>query len=420
MKYRALFLLSLRSVGRNMRRSALTAAAMALGLAVLIFSRALADGGHEQWIDSAVRLGTGHVAIQAPDYLETGRLEHRLDAQQVARVTKALADPALSDRIRMWAPRLTVTGLASSASSALPVHIEGVDPARERVFSTLPGQLTEGRYLEPGDRLRAFIGSDMAKRLSLKVGDRFVLTAQTASGDVEGQLMRVAGIFHTGIPETDDGLVHVPIETVRKWLGAPGAATSIAVLLHSSWQTDNVVKVLRSELDGSRGIRVMGWRQASPELDSGVRIDNWGDYVFHIILFAIIALAILNAIMMSVLGRQREFGILQALGLTRVETGWVVMGEGLFLTAVSGLVGMVIGLVVTWGFFRHGIDFSSASSSGWSASGGIINPVIVPIFRFSQIVLSVASIVVIGTLASLYPAVRASKLDVAEAMKFEQ
>jgi len=420
MKLYALLLLSLRSVGRNTRRSILTATAMALGLALLIFSRSIAEGGHEQWIDSAVRLGTGHVAIQAPEYLETGRLEHRLDSAQVHRVVRALEDTTVAADVRTWVPRVTVSGLASSASSALPVRIEGVDPARERVFSTLPDQLVEGRYLEPGDRLHAFVGEELAHRLDLKVGGRFVLTAQTASGQVEGQMMRVAGIFHTGIQEMDEGLVHVPLGTVRQWLGVPGAVTTVAVLLHSSRETDATVGILRQELDGARGIRVLGWRQASPEMDSAVRIDDYGDYLFHTILFGIIALAILNAVMMSVLGRKREFGILQALGLTGGETGLVVLGEGLFLTAVSGLVGMVAGFVLTWVFFRHGLDFSAFMSEGMTASGGVINPVIVPVFRYDQVLLSVASILVIGTLASLYPAVRASKLDVAEAMKFEQ
>jgi ABC-type antimicrobial peptide transport system permease subunit len=81
---------------------------------------------------------------------------------------------------------------------------------------------------------------------------------------------------------------------------------------------------------------------------------------------------------------------------------------------------MVAGFVFTWVFFRHGLDFSAFMSEGMSASGGVIDPVIVPVFRYDQVLLSVASILVIGTLASLYPAVRASKLDVAEAMKFEQ
>ncbi|HSG07634.1 MAG TPA: FtsX-like permease family protein [Longimicrobiales bacterium] len=420
MRVQALFTLSARSVGRNMRRSILTAAAMALGLALLMFSRALADGGHEQWIESAVRLGTGHVAIQAPGYLETGRLEHRLDAGAVDRIEEVLASHGPELPVEAWAPRLTVNGLASSAASALPIRIEGVDPAGERTFSTLVDQLAEGRYLEPGDRLQAFVGTELARRLQLEPGDRMVITAQTAAGEVEGQLVRIAGTFHTGIQEMDEGLIHIPLATARSWLGAPGDLTTVAVLLDSSFDTEAAVAALARSLDGDRGIRVLGWRQASPEMDSAVRIDDYGDYIFHIILFAIIALAILNSVLMAVLGRRREFGILQALGLTGGETGLVVFGEGLFLTFASGLVGMGVGFALTWIFFRDGLDFSGFMENGMTASGGIIDPVIIPVFRFGQVVLSLASILIIGTLASLYPAYRASQLDVAEAMKFEQ
>jgi ABC-type lipoprotein release transport system permease subunit len=420
MRAGVLLKLSARSVGRNARRSALTASAMALGLALLIFSRSLAEGGHEQWIDSAVRLGSGHVAVQAPDFLETGRLEHRLDAERVEAVTTALSSPPLRGEIASWAPRLAVTGLASSASSALPVRIEGVDPAREGDFSDLGSRLVEGRDLEPGDRLQAVIGVDLASRLGLHLGNRFVVTAQGAEGQVEGQLLRVAGIFRSAVPEIDLGLIHIPIETSRNWLQAPGAATTVAVLLPSSRGTDAVLAELRSTLSSDSGLRVLGWREASPELDSAVRIDDYGDYVFHSILFAIVALAILNAVMMSVLGRRREFGILQAMGLTGRETGAIVFGEGLFLTAASGLVGMLLGLSVTWLLWRDGLDFSGLMKTDMTIGGGFVNPVIVPVFHLDQIVLSIGFISVVGTLASIYPAIRASKLDVADAMKFDQ
>jgi ABC-type lipoprotein release transport system permease subunit len=420
MKLPALLKLSARSVGRNVRRSALTAAAMALGLALLIFSRGLADGGHEQWIDSAVRLGTGHVAVQAPEHLETSRLEYHLDEARTDRVLEALAAPGVEELILRWTPRLAVTGLASSAASALPVRIEGVDPTLETSFSEMGKHLVEGRYLEDGDRLQAFVGSEFARRLEIEVGSRFVLTAQGATGDVESQLMRVAGIFSTGVKEMDESFLHVPIETVRAWLQAPGAVTTVAILLPTSRATESTVAALDAELGQDAGIRVMGWRTASPDLDSAVRIDDYGDYVFHVILFAIVALAILNAVMMSVLGRRREFGILQAIGLTGPETGLVVFGEGLFLTAASGVVGMILGAILTYGVFGDGIDFSAMMENEMELGGGVIDPVIVPSFHFDQVILSVGFIVIIGTLASLYPAFRASKLDVAEAMKFEQ
>jgi len=419
MKLLVLLRLSARSVGRNLRRSFLTASAMAVGLAMLVFFRAIAEGGHEQWIDSAVRLATGHVAIQAPGFLETGRLAHRLDSLQVAAALEAVASPDIRATVVAWTPRLTVTGLASSAASALPARIEGVDPAREHDFSRIAERLVTGRYLKPGDRLRAVVGVELARRLELKVGSRFVLTAQSATGDVEGQLVRVAGIFKTGIQEMDERLIHIPLGTARRWLQTPGDVTTLAILVTSSHDTDRVVRRLRARLGRERGIRIVGWRRASPEMASAVRIDDWGDYVFHIILFVIITLAILNAVMMAVLGRRREFGILQAMGLTGAETGWLVFGEGLFLTAFSGVAGMLLGFAFTWGFFRHGLDFSAFMQNSMTASGGIINPVITPVFHLSQIGLSVGSILVIGTLASIYPALRASHMDVAEAMKFE-
>lgn len=418
---RALILLRLagRSVGRNLRRSLLTAAAMVVGLALLILSRALAAGTHEQWIDSAVALGAGHVSVQAPGYLERTRLEDRLEPEAAGRAIDAVRtglDPAL---LRAWVPRLAVGGLASSASSAIPVQILGVDPELEPGFSALESMLQEGRYLEAGDRLHAFVGVELANRLELEVGSRFVLTAQAAGGDVEGQLVRVVGTFRTAIPEMDEGLIHIPLETARQWLGTPGALTSVALLLRTSELTAPAIRDLEGELEGT-GVEVLGWEETAPELADAIRIDDVGDYIFHTILFAIVALAILNSVMMAVLGRRREFGILQAMGLTGPETGLVVFCEGLFLTAVSGFVGVALGYAITFGFFGDGLDFSAFMDSDMAFSGTIIDPVIYPTFSIDQIVVSVYSIVIIGTVASIYPALRATRLDVAEAMKFDR
>ena len=232
--------------------------------------------------------------------------------------------------------------------------------------------------------------------------------------------MRVAGIFAWGVPEIDEGLIQIPIETARTWLGAPGAATTVALLLASARDTDHAVDVLRDATSDTDGIRILGWMESSPELESAVRLDDYGDYVFHSILFAIVALAILNSVMMSVLGRRREFGLLQAMGLTRLETGIVVFGEGLFLTAASGLAGMALGFLITWGIWRDGLDLSGLVENDISMSGGVFDPVIVPSFQWNQVMLSLGFIAIVGTLASIYPAVRASRLDVAEAIKFDQ
>ncbi len=238
------------------------------------------------------------------------------------------------------------------------MQIEGVLPASERSFSRLPDQVSAGRYLQDDDRLAAYVGVRLAQRLDLHEGSRFVLTAQSAAGDIAGQLVRVAGTFRTGIPEVDEGTVQIPIETARAWLGVPGAATSVAVLLADSRGTARVARLLRMRLAADSSVRVLTWPQTAPELEAAVHVDDTGGYIFMAILFTIVALAILNAVLMSVLNRRREFGVLRALGLRSRDTGLVVFGEGLMLSLVSGAAGMVLGFAVVWVFWRHGLDIS--------------------------------------------------------------
>ncbi|HEY7471876.1 MAG TPA: FtsX-like permease family protein [Gemmatimonadota bacterium] len=418
---RAVILLSLawRNVLRQARRSVLTASAMVLGLALLVLSRSLAGGSHESWIEAGVRLGSGHVVVQHPAYQRSSDLADRLSAAQVEAAAAALAAPGLAERVTAVTPRLMVTGLASSAESAVPALVVGVDPAREAGFSGLAGRVVEGAYVSEEERLSAFIGVGMAERLGLELGSRFVLTAQAADGEIAGQLVRVAGLFRTGVPEMDQALVHVPIETAREWLGAPGEATSVAALLRSSRDTGRAAALLGEALTGT-GVAVLTWREASPELDAALRIDDWGDYIFHGILLAIVALAILNAILMSVLNRRREFGVLRALGLTARQTGAVVLAEGILLTLASGALGIALGLGVTWLFWRDGLDLSSLWGGDMTVSGAVIDPVLVPEFRLATVLFAFGWIFVIGLLASLYPARQARRFDVAESMKFER
>jgi ABC-type lipoprotein release transport system permease subunit len=413
-----LFRLATRGVVREARRSLLTASAMALGLALLMFTRSLADGGHEDWIDAGVRMGAGHVLFQAPGFRESRSLDDRLSGKQAGAAMAALA--TLEGPLEPLATtvRLSTSGLASSASSALPVVIEGVDPRTEAAFSQAAQRITEGRYLEPGDRLEAYVGHGLAERLGLSLGSRFVLTAQSTDGEIQGQLARVVGVFRTGLPEVDEGLVHIPISTARSWLGVGDAATTVGAILPTSGVVPEAVQAVRSDV-AEDNIRVLGWREAYPELDAALRIDDYGDYVFLGILFAIVALAVLNTVLMAVLHRKREFGVLQALGLTPAETGLVVFTEGLLLTALAGVVGIVAGVVLTWVFFRNGLDFSVFMSEEMTFGGIVIDPVIVPDFRFVQVLQSLFSIVVVGTVASIYPAYHATRIDVGEALKFE-
>lgn len=415
--------LAVRNLRRYVRRSALTASAMIVGGGLMIFSLSLGDGGHEDWIESGARMGAGHISIQGPGFKTTRKIEDRLSSTARAAAEAALQQPGVAEHILAVVPQLAIGGLASSPTGARPAQIIGVDPIAEAEFSMLDDKLVEGRYLEPGDRLAAYVGAGMLEGLDLRLGSRFVLTAQDADGEISGQLVRVVGVFRSGVPEIDQALIHIPFATVGSWLRSGEDVTTIAVLVDRSRAVDPVARALERELFDeieTGQMDVLTWREASPELDAAVRIDDLGNYVWQGIMFGIIALGIVNTVLMSVMYRKREFGLLQALGLTPRETGGLVLTEGLILTTISGIIGISMGLFITWFFFRDGLDFSSIWDDEWTFSGVVMDPVVIPQFRMARVIQGLVFIFLIGTFASLYPAYRATRIDVAEAMKFDR
>ncbi len=409
--------LAARNVLRQRRRSALIAAAMVLGVAMLVLFLAVGDGTHAQWIDAGARLAGGHVTVETPGFHRSAGLDDRLDPAAAQRVAEVVAQPEVAERVAAVAPRLTVSGLASSAASALPVQVLGVSPDAEAKFSVLPEKLVAGRFLADGDNAAAVVGQGLVERLGLSLGSRFVVTAQTTSGDVQEQLLHVTGIFRTGIREVDEGIVDVPLRTARQWVGAPNGVTSIALLLRDVYDVPRVVNAIGPMLPA--GVHAYTWRETSPELDAAVRVDNLGGYLFNGILMAIVALAVLEALLVAVLHRRREFGLLHAIGLSARETSVVVLAEGLLLAVASGAAGMAIGLGVTAVLHHTGLDLTAVFGSDLSVSGAIVNPVFYPAVRVARAWQGTLVVLALGVLSSLYPMWQASRIDVAEAMQVD-
>ena len=425
MHLRVLAVLAMRNLRRHLRRTVLTASAMVIGGALLIFSLAIGDGGHEQWIESGVRLGNGHVTVEHPEYRVSRRIDHRLPDDVRRAAEQALASPEIAPRVVALSGKLSVNGLASSAAGARPARIVAVDPLAETGFGMVDDNVVEGRYLEPGDKLAAYVGAALVDSLELRIGSRFVVQAQDTEHEIAGQLLRVVGIFRSGVPAVDQMMIHIPLATASEWLGSGNDVTNVGVVLDASAAAARVADRLEHALADpvARGdVRVMGWREADPALAAAIAIDDFGNYLIQGFLFVIIAFGVVNTVLMSVMHRHREFGVLQALGLTPGQTGAIVLVEGLTLSAASGLLGVGLGLLGTWYFFGDGLDVSvfMENIDEMTFSGAVIDPVIVPLFGARRIAQIVTFILCIGAAAAIYPALRAARIDVTEALKFDR
>jgi putative ABC transport system permease protein len=416
--------IALRNLLRQLRRSSLTASAMILGIGLLMFIRALEGGAHLMYVETATRMGTGHIAMEHPDYMGSQDLVDRIAAPDLETALQVVEMTARPEELVAVFPQVNVGGLAQSASSSIPVRIGGVDPELEQDVSFFADKVVEGRYLEPGDRLEAIVGEGVAERLRLELGSRLVLMAAGAGGELESQLVLVTGIFRTGVPEVDRGVVQLPISTAREWLDLGGDATSMSVILTSDDRTGQISTAIRERLrDGGVGvdrIAVRPWWEAMPDLYAGLRADAVQTYVMLVILLGIVALAVVNSILMAVLNRTREFGVMRALGLSRLSVGAMVMVEGVILTLVSGVAGMLLGLAISLGLFRDGVDISWLFGGDLAFAGAIVEPVIAPAILTVDVVAILSIVMAIGILATLYPAWHATRIEPAEAMKTDE
>ena len=238
--------------------------------------------------------------------------------------------------------------------------------------------------------------------------------------------MRVVGVFRNGAPSVDQRVIHIPLGIAAEWLGTGDDVSNIAVMVADSTEVSGLVSRLREALAGpvDAGLAtVLGWREAMPALAAMVVVDEYGNYFVFGILFIIIGFGIVNTVLMSVLHRQREFGVLQALGLTPRQTGAVVFAEGLLLTAVSTLVGVGLGVGMTWYFFGDGLDMTALAGDAMAnvdLAGVVMDPIVVPMFSVVRTVQMLGWMMLLGVLASVYPAVRATRIDVCESMKFDR
>ncbi len=416
--------IALRNVRRQARRSILTASAIVLGIGLLMFIRALEAGAHVMYVDSATRMGTGHISIEHPDFMGSQDLVHRLAAGDIALAMQEVEGASPPGELGAVFPQVNVGGLAQTAASSIPVRISGVDPELEGEVSFFADKIVEGRYLEPGDQLEAIVGVGVAERLRVELGSRIVLMAEGTGGELESQLVIVSGLFRTGVPEVDRGVVQLTLSTAREWLELDGDATSLSVVLASDDRTGQITQEVRERMAaagaGPDRLAIRPWWEAMPDLYAGLRADTVQTYIMLLVLLAIVALAVVNSVLMAVLNRTREFGVLRALGLNRSAVGAMVMLEGVVLTLASGVAGMLLGFAIALGLFGDGIDISGLFGEELSFAGAIVDPVVLPVVQFVDVAAIFIIVVVIGILATLYPAWHATRIEPAEAMKTDE
>jgi ABC-type lipoprotein release transport system permease subunit len=392
--------LAWRNVWRNPRRTGLCVAATVFAVFLVVLAVAMAAGTHEKMIEDGVRLQTGHVTVTGAGYLEDRTLERfvRLDGDLAARLD---AEP----RVLGWAPRLTSFGLLSRDASSRGAVVIGVDPEREGLVTTLPERVRQGRFLAPGGAREIVLGARLAESLGAGLGDEILVYGVAYSLETAYELFSLVGLLRLPEAELERSLSLVSLRDAQDFYVYGDRVSEVAIRLASAAEAEPARDALAAALPG---LEVHVWSELLPDLEQFVLLDDAGMYLTLVILVVVVAFGILNTILMAILERTRELGMMMAIGLRPGAVFRVVYWESIFIAGVGLALGLALALPAVLYLAAHPIPLTGEEMTAMVEMIGI-EPVVSFELTPMNPLGSALTILAVGALAALYPAWKASR-----------
>ena len=401
-----LFSLAWRNIWRNKRRSFIIIAAIAVGLICGLCASSIMFGMGESLVSSTIDRDLGHIQIHSFKFED-----EKLLTDTIPRPQNILAKIKEQKNIVVVTSRIVIEGMGSSASTSNGIRIIGIDPTREKSVTNIYKQLIKGNYFESSKRNQIVIGKKLADNLGIKEKSKIILSFQGFDGSIIYGAFHVTGIYQTESTSFDRMNVFVLENDLTTLLGSNTFSHEIAVRLSSTESADSVYLLLKNEFPS---LSVKSWKELAPELKlMDEMIDTQLNIFLGIILFALL-FGITNTMLMSVMERVREFGMLMAIGMKRRRVFSMIIIETVSLSLVGALIGIIFASILITYFGNVGIDLSTFAKgfTAWNLSP-VLQPKLPGSFYFSITIM----IVVIAILSAVYPAVKAIRLKPAKAIR---
>lgn len=410
--------LAAKNLLRNRLRSIVSIIAIAISVAVIVFTRGLLMGFIDSTFSLYIQYETGHIKIVNQEY----RLKQRLlslnypvdgfNGEGVAVMTDQLTE---LEGIELVVPRIKFGAMASTEHEAITMLGWGVDPVLEDRFTKIEEKLVAGRMIQNGEK-EIVLGNGLMEKLNKRVGDKVTLLYTDSFSSFKGATFRIVGVISSNLPLINERIFFLPLDLAQHLLELPDQVTELLLITPNANQADvffPAVERLFSAKNALSRYSVLTWQEANEFLaymDLALKIYDL-IYIFLVLLSSIV---VINTMVMIVKERTQEIGMMAALGLQGRDILKLIVMEGAAMGIIGSLLGSLFGGMITRFLSVHGIDYSQAMSG---MEGFLIDPIIFPSFSVDHMVFAFILGVVVTAIACIFPARRAARLEPSEALR---
>ncbi|MCF8057180.1 MAG: FtsX-like permease family protein [Desulfocapsa sp.] len=399
--------LALRNILAYRKRSIVTIVLGAVSTALLVFSSAWMDGSHQQMIKNAVEIYAGYIQITAEEFRDNPSFDHLLFD-----VDKLQAEVEGINSVELFSPRFEAFVLFSVHEKAVGGMLTGIDPEKESRLSRLQKSLKEGEYLSKNDTNQLYIGSELARRLKVTLGDELVFVGSGADYSFAADLLIVKGIFQTGLFEFDAGSAFLAKPYFDMIMVSENLATHGIVLPEVPDQADALARKIEQTIGPE--YQAASWQQTMAPLVKSMKLDSVFGYITLGIIFTVIFFVVMIYTLLAVFARIREIGIMRAVGTTPKQILTLLFLESSLLGLISVLIGGLIGAVLAYYFYVNPMVFSGMEEQ--FKQYGLAASAIPTAFEPVTILRDMAVMFVLLLLSTLYPILKVNRYQPIEAI----
>ncbi len=404
---RWLIRLAWKNIWRNKNRTGITIAAIFFAVILSVVTSSLQDGVFDNLIKNVVSFYSGYIQVHKQGYWDERILDNSFEASD------SLEKQILQHRnVAAVAPRLESFALASSEDLTKGCLVMGISPEKENRITNLKDKLVEGEYLEDSDH-QVLLAEGLARRLKLNLHDTLVLIGQGYHGATAAGKYRIKGILKFGSPDLNDQSLFISLSEAQLLYGAEDMLTAYVLALENPNYLASTAEALRNDLGSD--LETLTWEDMMPEVIQHIRTDKGSMYIIQGILYMLICFGIFGTLMMMMVERKYEMGMLVAIGMKKLKLMQLLMMESV-LTIFSGcLLGIAASIPIVYYLYKYPIRFKKEMAKVYEEFGF---EAIFPASMDKSIFISQGLIVLsLGLLLSLYPITKVAGLDAVKAMK---